>query len=57
MFNHEMFDNYSFEQIPLDRDLFVVDEIYLREYENSMVKFFEGAEYEYIGYIGSIRSF
>jgi len=56
LFNHEMFDNYSFEQIPLDRDLYVVDEIYLREYENSMLRFFEGAEYEYIGYVSYVAA-
>lgn len=56
MFDHEMFDNYSFEQIPLDRDLFVVDEIYLHEYENSMLRFFEGAKYECIGYVSYVAA-
>lgn len=56
MFNHAMFDNYIFEQIPLDQDLFVVDEIYLCEYENSMLRFFEGAEYASIGYVSYVAA-
>lgn len=56
MFYHEMFDNYSFEQIPLDRDIYIVDEIYLREYEDSMLRFFEDAEYEHIGYVSYVAA-
>ncbi len=51
LFSHEMFDNYGFEDIPLNRDIFIVDEIYLGDYENSMLRFFEGAEYEHVGYV------
>lgn len=56
MFNHDLFDQYSFEKIPLDRDIYVVDEIYMSEYENTMLRFFEGAEYEQIGYVSYVAA-
>ena len=51
-----MFDTYSFEQIPLNHDIFVVDEISIREYENSMLSFFNGAEYESIGSVSYVAA-
>ncbi len=51
-----MFDNYNFDQIPLNQDLFVVDEDYLRKYENSMLRFFEGAEYKNVGYVSYVAA-
>ena len=56
MFDHEMFDNYRFEEIPLDRDIYVVDEAYLHDYEGSMLRLFEGGEYEYIGYVSYVAA-
>ncbi|MEP7153297.1 MAG: hypothetical protein ABI856_16465 [Nitrospira sp.] len=46
-----MFDNYGFEDIPLNRDIFIVDEIYLGDYENLMLRFFGGAKYKHVGYV------
>jgi hypothetical protein len=46
-----MFDNYEFDDIPLNRDIYIVDDAYLNEYEKSMLRFFDGGEYEYIGYV------
>ena len=54
MFDHVNFDKYVFEDIPLEQDLFVVDEIYLEEYENSMLRYFDGADYEAIGYVSYV---
>ena len=54
MFDHKQFDNYSFENIPLDQDLFVMDEAFLHEYESSMLRFFDGADYEHVGYISYV---
>lgn len=51
MFDHPRFDKYSFEEIPLNRDLFLMDEIWLDEYEKSLVTMFEGGDYESVGYI------
>ncbi len=48
MFDHDLFDNYKFNNIPLDQDLFIVDEIYMNEYEQLMLRHFGGADYEYI---------
>lgn len=56
MFDHEMFDKYEFENIPLDQDLFVVDEVYIEEYENSMLRFFEGAVHEHVGYVSYVAA-
>ena len=54
MFEHKAFDKYAFEEIPLNRDLFLMDAAFIEEYEDVMLKFFEGAEYEYIGYISYV---
>ena len=51
MFDHPRFDKYSFEEIPLNRDLYLMDEIWLDEYEKSLVTMFEGGDYESVGYI------
>lgn len=51
MFEHESYDVYAFEETPLNRDVFIVDGVYLEEYDRMMTKFFEGADYEYIGCI------
>jgi len=51
LFDHELFDNYDFESVPLNRDIYVVDEVYLEEYEQAMLTFFGGADYEYVGYV------
>lgn len=56
MFEHEKFENYTFENIPLDRDLYVVNEVYLREYENSMLSFFAGSEYKYVGVVSDVAA-
>lgn len=51
-----MFDKYDFEDIPLDQDLFLVDVAFLEEYENSMLRLFEGAAYENIGYVSFVAA-
>lgn len=56
MFDHEMFDKYDFEDIPLDRDLYVLDAIFLEEYEASMLRFFGGAEWEPVGYVSPVAA-
>ncbi len=51
LFEHELFDNYSFEEIPLDRDIYLIGEKFISEYEQTMMKFFDGTEWEPTGYI------
>lgn len=48
-----MFDKYNFENIPINRDLYLVDEKYINEYEQSMLDLFKGEEYKYVGYVTS----
>jgi hypothetical protein len=51
MFDHEYFDVYPFEDIPLNRDCYLMDECYLQEYEASMLDVFADKGYDPIGYI------
>lgn len=56
LFAHAKFDKYDFEDIPLDQELFLVDVDFIEEYENSMLRFFEGAAYEEIGYVSFVAA-
>lgn len=56
MFQHEKFDNYTFEDVPLNQDLYLVDECYLREYEKAMLAFFNDEEYINVGYVSAIAA-
>lgn len=53
MFDHPYFDKYGFDEIPLDRDLYLMDEIWTNQYEQSLLRVFEGQESgnESVGYI------
>jgi hypothetical protein len=53
MFDHPYFDKYSFEEVPLDRDIYLVDEKWVGEYEEEMTKVFNGAAYVAVGYVGA----
>ncbi len=35
MFDHDLIEKHSFENIPLDRDLYLMDEKWMLEYEGS----------------------
>lgn len=56
MFDHEYFDVYSFENIPLDEDCYLMDEIYLEEYEKSLVDSFDGKDSKNVGYISYVAA-
>ena len=56
MFEHELYDRYEFEDTPLNRDIFIVDEVYLEAYDRMMTRFFDGAEYECIGYVTPVAA-
>ena len=51
MFEHPLFRTYTFEEVPLDQDAFLMDEQWLEQYEASLVSMFNGAAYENVGYI------
>lgn len=52
MFEHTFFDRYSLKDVPCHCDVYLMDEKWLKEYEASMLRTFEGNSYERpIGYI------
>lgn len=51
MFEHEYFDVSSFEDVPPNRDCYLMDECYLQEYEASILDVFAGKGGDPIGYI------
>jgi hypothetical protein len=52
VFDHSDIQKYSFEEVPLDRDLYLMDEKWLPEYEAMLTGFLRGErDYETIGYI------
>jgi hypothetical protein len=56
LFDHELFDNYKFDEVPLDCDIYLVDECFMADYEKSMLSFFGGAEYEAVGYVSYVAA-
>jgi len=50
-FTHPQFEHFEFEAVPLNRDVFLMDERWLSEWEGAYLKFFDGGEYQNIGYI------
>ncbi len=51
MFQHKYFDNFTFEEVPLNQDWYLMDECYLSEYEKAMLSVFDGGDYQAVGYI------
>ena len=52
MFDHPHFDHYDFEHVPIDRDLYLMDRIWIEDYERSMRNAFNGrGEEEPVGSI------
>lgn len=58
MFENSKFDKYTFEQTPLNRDVFVMDEKYMVEYENMFLRLFSGQSCDNVGEVSgfAIRS-
>jgi hypothetical protein len=52
LFDHKGFKKYSFEKLPLGRDVFLMDEKWSAGYEKSWLNVFDGGKYENVGYIG-----
>jgi hypothetical protein len=51
VFTHPLFRIYPFDEVPLDRDVFLMDEEWLPQYEASLVAIFNGAVHTPVGYI------
>lgn len=54
MFDHPRFECYDFDQVPLNRDIFIVGDEWRKPYEEMMLRFFDKAdekEYETVGFI------
>lgn len=53
MFEHEDFDHYAFEEVPLNRDIYLMDERWMAEYEQSIVAVLDGSDtnWQPVGYI------
>ena len=45
------FEKYGFEEIPANEELYLMDEVWLDEYEEYLVSRFEGSEFKSIGYV------
>lgn len=56
MFEHEIFDVYSFNSIPLDRDCYLMAETYLAEYERSLLECFAGRDSDNVGYVSYVAA-
>ena len=54
MFEHEMFDKYDLDSVPLNRDTYLIDEIYAKEYEEMYLGFLDGKDYDAIGYVSYV---
>ena len=55
---HHQFQHFEFEAIPLDRDVYLMDEKWIPEWEANYLGFFGGKEFENVGYISyaAVRS-
>lgn len=54
LFDHEDFDVYPFEAVPVNTDSYLMDECYIEEYEQAMLDTFSGGEGPDVGYISYI---
>jgi len=57
LFENEKFDHYSFEDTPLDRDIYLMDEKFLTEYDSMMSNFLDNPKnniYSPVGYVSYI---
>ena len=51
MFEHPLFDHYAFETIPLNEELYLVDEAWAEPYDKSLQRVFAGGDYSSVGYV------
>ncbi|MCC8995894.1 MAG: hypothetical protein LM517_02275 [Nitrosomonas sp.] len=53
-FIHKEFRKYAFESVPLDRDIYLMNESSVVEYEKALIDLFNGKEYRSVGYVSRI---
>jgi hypothetical protein len=51
MFDHDDIEKYEIHEVPLNRDLFLMDDKWIVPYEHSLLTLLNGGEYEQVGYI------
>lgn len=51
MFDHDLIEKHAFENIPLDRDIYLMDEKWMQAYEKALLTFLDGSDYDHVGYI------
>lgn len=51
MFEHADIEVYDFEHIPLNRDIYLVDEKWMGEYNVALVEMLNGGNYEPVGFV------
>lgn len=58
MFDHPLFEVRPFDSVPLNYDVYLMDEQWLAQYEASLVSMFNGNNYTAVGYVSfaAIRS-
>ena len=54
MFEDSRFDHCEHARIPLNRDMYLVDEIYAGEYEAMHLSIFSGGQYRAVGYVSYV---
>lgn len=50
-FSHSQFESFEFECVPIDRDVFLMDECWLKEWEAARLELFTGSGDRNVGYI------
>ena len=56
MFTRKEYEIFSFEDVPLDVDIFLMAQRFEGEYDEMMVAFFDGAEYRNIGQVSFVAA-
>jgi hypothetical protein len=54
MFEHEYFDVYEYDDIPLDRDCYLMDKKYIQEFEEALLASFRGEHADPVGYVSPV---
>lgn len=52
LFKHKRFDVYAYKDVPLNRDIYLMSDVWIEPYAASMTRLFEGAREDPVGYIG-----
>jgi len=57
-FTHPQFEHFEFEAVPRDRDVYLIDERWIPQWENAYLDLFKGEEFRNVGYISyaAVRS-